>query len=193
MREADNFRSGVLGLTLRVTRSQSNPMLGGEGFGVDTLAVAPWSDGLAAGALTFPDFVLHRLARAGIGRVDAEWSGSERMAVARLVPRLVGEPTELARVPGGPFRTALAGWARRAGLANPYCGHALFAVEPHPGWPPGGLYRFSLFLCNEPAMGIWFRVYLYCIDGVWPTVSGGQGPEPSAPADRCGVQVLDGE
>lgn len=137
---------------------------------MQTVAIERWTENLAESVLTFPDFVLHRLARAGVGRVDAEWPGGEQPGVVRLVPRLGGEPSELARRSGGVFRSILACWARRFGVGNLYCGHALFAVEPHPGWPHARMHRFSLFLCNEPAMGMWFRVYLYCIDGVWPAI-----------------------
>jgi hypothetical protein len=148
---------------------------------VETVAIEPWSDALASGVPTFPDFVVHHLARSGIGRADADWPGSEHPAVVRLVPRSGGEPSELARRGGGVFRSIMACWARRFGVANPYCGHSLFAVEPHPGWPHQRLHRFSLFLCNEPAMGMWFRVYLYCIDGVWPMTD--KHAEPGAAAD----------
>jgi hypothetical protein len=136
---------------------------------MQTIAVEPWSDALAAEVVTWPDHLLHRLATAGIGRVEAELPTDRGVVVWQYTSRLSGERRELAQLPVGWFRPVLARLAVFAGLPSLYGGHALFAVTPFPEWPTGGAYRFSLFLCNEPAMGLWARLYLYCIDGVWPT------------------------
>jgi hypothetical protein len=134
---------------------------------VQNLPVEPWSDTLAANVLTFPDHILHRLAAAGIGRVDAELPVGGDHVLWEYVPRLRGARRELARQPIREFRPVLARFATVTGI-SPYGGYAAFAVEPFPEWPADGTHRFSLYLCNEPAMGLWARLYLYCIDGVWP-------------------------
>jgi hypothetical protein len=135
---------------------------------VQTIAIEPWSDALAAAVTTWPDHLLHRLAAAGVGRVEAEPPADGSEVIWQYASRRSGERRELARLPLQLFRPVLARLAVFAGLPNLYCGHTLFAVAPFPEWPAAGTHRFSLFLCNEPAMGLWARLYLYCIDGVWP-------------------------
>ena len=117
--------------------------------------------------MTFPDYVIHRLAMAGIGRVEAEPGGEGRDAIWRYVSRRTGVDGEFARLPDKMFRPLLARWATFS-AADLYCGHTLFAVNAQPEWPSSGVHRFSLYLCNEPTMAFWFKLYLYCIDGVWP-------------------------
>jgi hypothetical protein len=135
---------------------------------VQTITVEPWSDALAAEVVTYPDHLLHRLAAAGVGRVDAETPADGDVVPWWYVSRLSGERRELARLSVRWFRPVLARFATLTGMSL-YGGHTLFAVAPLPGWPAAEVHRFSLFLCNEPAMGIWARLYLYCIDNVWPT------------------------
>jgi hypothetical protein len=135
---------------------------------METFAVRPWSDVLAADVMTFPDHLVHVLAAAGVGLVEASLPAEGDAVPWRYTPRRGEGPRELARLPVGRFRPVLARLATAAGL-SPYGGHALFAAGPAPDWPEQRVHRFSLFVCNEPAMGIWARLYLYCIDGVWPT------------------------
>jgi hypothetical protein len=153
---------------------------------MQTLVVEPWSDALATGVVTWPDHLLHRLAAAGVGRVEAELPTAGGAVVWQYTSRLSGERRELARLPGRWFRPVLARLSVFAGLPDLYCGHTLFAVAPFPEWPATGTYRFSLFLCNEPTMGLWARLYLYCIDGVWPTPKGTGQTGTAEPADPPG-------
>ncbi|MCI0704385.1 MAG: hypothetical protein L0241_25280 [Planctomycetia bacterium] len=134
---------------------------------MQTLAIAPWSEALAAEVTTWPDHLLHLLARAGIGLVEAELPAEDEEVCWWYVSRASGERRELTRLPVRLFRPVLARLALFAEL-SPYCGHAVFGVEPFPNWSAAGVHRFSLFVCNEPTMGFWARLYLYCIDGVWP-------------------------
>ena len=149
------------------------------------LAVQPLSADLAADVVTFPDHLIHSLAVAGVGLVEAA-----RPAHGDAVPwwytrRRGGESRELARLPIGWFRPTLARFATILGL-SPYCGYAVFAAGPAPLWPEQQVHRFSLFLCNEPTMGVWARLYLYCIDGVWP-MADAENTEPSGAADQAGT------
>ena len=134
---------------------------------MNTLKIEPWSDDLAGEPVAFPDYMIHRLALAGIGRIEAEPIVDEPDAVWRYVSRRTGEQQEFARSPMRMFRPLLARWATFSGT-DLYCGHTLFAVDAQPGWPSSGTHRFSCFVCNEPTMAFWFRLYLYCIDGDWP-------------------------
>lgn len=136
---------------------------------MQTIRIEPWSDALAADVVTWPDHLLHLLAAAGVGRVEVELPPDGDMVLWQYVSRLSGERRELARLPIRWFRPVLARLATITGLPNFYCGHTLFAIAPFLDWPADGIHRFSLFVCNEPTMGIWARLYLYCIDGVWPT------------------------
>jgi hypothetical protein len=149
---------------------------------MQTLAVQPWSVALATEVATFPDHLVHCLAAAGVGLVEASLPADGDTVPWRYTPRRAGGPRELARLPVGQFRPVLARLAHLTG-SSPYCGHALFAVHSAPNWPAQEVHRFSLFLCNEPTMGIWVRLYLYCIDHLWP-MAGVPAADPSAAADR---------
>src|SRR4051794_4339262 len=115
------------------------------------LTVQPWSDGLAESPATFPDYLVHQLAMAGIGRIEAEPARDGADAIWRYTSRRTGDQREFARSPMGLFRPILARWATFSG-ADLYCGHALFAVDAQPGWPSTATHRFSCFVCNEPTM-----------------------------------------
>jgi hypothetical protein len=121
---------------------------------------------------------------AGIGRVEAEPGRDAADVVWRYVSRRTGERQEFARSPVRMFRPLLARWATFSG-ADPHCGYMQFAVDALPGWPSSGRHRFSLYLCNEPTMAFWFKLYLYCIDGEWPMARpDGHGPPASKPVAR---------
>jgi hypothetical protein len=133
---------------------------------MQSLIVKPWSPGLLDDPDLFPDYVIHRMAAAGIGRVEADRAPTGQDFVWRYVSRAAGEEEWMRHSPAT-CRNLLARWARFAN-ADPYCSQVLFAVDAQPEWPAAATHRFSLFLCNEPTMGVWFKLYLYCIDGVWP-------------------------
>lgn len=120
-----------------------------------------------SGISEYPHFLLTHMLKAGICRLEAAPVPPARLVDWVLTPRLQGESGTIRSQSNGEFRAVLAalGWQL---AQNPYRCHTLFEVEfPHEGRP--AIHRFSLFLCNEPAMAIWVKLYLYCIDGVWPT------------------------
>jgi len=120
----------------------------------------------------FPDFILSEMARRGIGSVEASYIGvvGERPASSvawQHFSRTTRAGETIADVPLNHFRVVLARFAKFTGI-SPYAGQVCFAVR----WPIFGAlvpHRFSIFLCNEPMMAFWIRIYLYCIDGVYPT------------------------
>ena len=117
----------------------------------------------------FPDFVISAMLRVGPSFVEADASlQQDGLVEFWLKKRGAAECPVIGRVPVDLFRSILARFATFGGLGNPYCDHILFAcdferegqIRPH---------RFSLFLCNEPTQAYWLRLYLYCIDGVFPS------------------------
>jgi len=89
----------------------------------------------------------------------------------RYVRTRTGEQEEVVQLPTVLFRAALARVAMFAGIDR-YCGQAIFGVEPAANWAIAAIHRFSLFICNEPQMGFWIRLYLYRIDGSQPLTGG---------------------
>ena len=136
---------------------------------MNTIAIESWPFELPAhGGKKFPDFILNQLVLQGIGRVEADFPDDGGDVIWRYFSRSSEEAKILTQLPKQFFRPVLPRFAAFAQI-DPYCGHTLFAVAPAANWPVAAVHRFSLFLCNEPTMGIWLRLYLYCIDGVWPT------------------------
>lgn len=125
--------------------------------------------------LRFPDFILGAMARRGIGSLEASL-GSATDDSSSVIPftyysRITHTSETLAEIPRKNFRPILARLAFRCGT-DPYSGQALFAIQ----WPISGSpvpHRFSIFLCNEPTMAFWVRIYLYGIDGIYPTFGSG--------------------
>ena len=90
--------------------------------------------------------------------VDVPW---------QLTLRATGKTRCVLTMPRFAFRPVIAHMACLAG-ASPYAGQANFTIAyPHDGQTRP--HRFSFFICNEPTMDIWVRLYLYSIDGVWPS------------------------
>lgn len=88
--------------------------------------------------------------------VHTSWKGDKRQVVGRL---------EL-----GDFRSVLARFGVICKVQNLYVSHSFFACD----YVRDGQVRshgFSLFICNEPTMDIWLRLYLYGIAGVFPKIS----------------------
>ena len=117
----------------------------------------------------FPDFLIGRLMKLGIGRIEADRHLPHDQTINLVFTAHRTGRTELvASIPDGFFRPMLARFGPRCGSEDMlYFGHTLFACE-HECDGEKRLHRFSLFVCNEPSMGIWLKLYLYGIDGVWP-------------------------
>jgi hypothetical protein len=120
--------------------------------------------------LRFPDFILGAMARRGIGSIEASFGNDSPQPPALLPWHYFSRTTHavetVAEIRQDYFRTILARFATFSGI-SPYSGHTLLALR----WPVGGslvTHRFSIFLCNEPTMAFWIRIYLYCIDGIYP-------------------------
>lgn len=117
----------------------------------------------------YPDFLATRLIQLGIGVIEATRPNDDREQVDFLfTSHKTGKSEIVASIGRGFFRPLLARLGPRFGSQDMlYTGHALFACEAdHNGRKH--MHRFSLFVCNEPTMGIWMKLYLYCIDGIWP-------------------------
>jgi hypothetical protein len=150
---------------------------------VHTIPIQPWAAELERSVTDYPDFLLHLLLREGVGRIEDQPGESYHTPVRwRFTSRLTGATKVLTSLSTRLFRPVLARFAVKVGL-SPYGGHDLFTVTvageggPRPE-------RFALFLCNEPTMGIWVKLYLYCIDGVWPMP--GAGPRSAGPPEHRG-------
>lgn len=118
----------------------------------------------------YPDFLIGCLLHKGIGRIEADRAAAHDDKVDFIfTDHKTGRSELVGSVGKGVFRPILARFGPRCGADEMlYSGHTLFACE----WENEGkkrMHRFSLFICNTPAMGIWMKLYLYCIDGVWPT------------------------
>jgi len=121
--------------------------------------------------LHFPSFLFSAMARRGVGTVEASLGSVEGEPLAPIIPwqyysRTTRTTETIAEVPRSAFRPILARVAFFCGI-NAYGGEVSFAAQ----WPVCGspvLHRFSVFLCNEPTMAFWIRIYLYGIDGFYP-------------------------
>jgi hypothetical protein len=120
--------------------------------------------------ILYPDFAITSMLETGPCLLEADYTVQKDGVVPfTLTDRKTGSRSVAARVPTTHFRPALARFAVFCGLENLYGGQVLFscdferegAMRPH---------RFSLFLCNEPTMAFWLRLYLYGIDGVFPSL-----------------------
>ena len=117
----------------------------------------------------YPDFLVKQLIKLGVGVLEAsrEKDSSGRVDFIQTSHQ-TGEKRVAATIGAGFFRPLLARLGPRFGAEDMlYMGHTLFACEADSKGQQR-LHRFSLFVCNEPAMGIWMKLYLYCIDDVWP-------------------------
>jgi len=117
----------------------------------------------------YPDYILLHMLRVGPSSVEADMSLPHDETIEfRLRERNTGVSNIIGRVPVHLYRIILARFSVFSGLENPYHGSVLFSCEFE---REGRLrhHRFSLFLCNEPTMSYWLRLYLYSIEGVFPS------------------------
>lgn len=117
----------------------------------------------------YPDYLISCLLREGIGMIEADRDHLHGDKVDfTLKLHGTGDTKIVGSLTSAFFRSTLARFGPRCGAEDIlYAGHTLFACK-HERAGSLRLHRFSLFVCNEPAMGVWLRLYLYCIDDVWP-------------------------
>jgi hypothetical protein len=118
----------------------------------------------------FPDFIFGAMARRGIGSVEAIPTDGRKIPPAPVLWHYFSPTTATTEVVASVrhkyFRNILPQFAEFSGI-DTYAGHALLELE----WPVYGSFathRFSIFLCNEPTMDFWIRIYLYGVDGFYP-------------------------
>lgn len=119
--------------------------------------------------LHFPDYVITQMIAVGPCSIEADYALQQDGNIPfTLSSHSSSERTVVTRVKTQEFRTLLARFATQVSLDNHYAGQVLFSCEAE---KDGSLrqHRFSLFLCNEPTMGFWLRLYLYSIDGLFPS------------------------
>lgn len=126
----------------------------------------------------YPDFLLTALLNAGPGKIESVRSGETPTTDLVLTPRVTGLPTTVLTATHGHFRAILARLGFRLG-DSPYSTHSIFSVKAE----YSGQLRnhiFAFYLCNEPTMDFWVRIYLYGIEGMWPNQnSESQQTDPS--------------
>jgi hypothetical protein len=117
--------------------------------------------------LLYPDFLIDCLLREGSGRIEADLALERDGLVDFVLTPRNSAPRIAAQIGTGYFRSVLARFGARLSDDMLYGGHKLFScvferegrVRPH---------RFCLFICNFQGTAFWLKLYLYCIDGVWP-------------------------
>lgn len=117
----------------------------------------------------YPDFLIGCLLRDGVGRIEADLS-LQRDGVVEFVltQQHTGQSRVVAALGTGYFRSVLARFGYRCHEDMLYWGHQLFCCEFERDGQTR-THRFSIFMCNEPTAGCWLRLYLYGIDGVFPS------------------------
>ena len=117
----------------------------------------------------YPDFLVTCLLKNGIGCIEADKSLQHDGTVDFiLTSKATGTARIVSTIGTGYFRPVLARFGNRCRDDMLYCGHHLFTC---PFEREGKIrdHRFSIFLCNEPTMACWLRLYLYAIDDLFPT------------------------
>ena len=117
----------------------------------------------------YPDYLINLLMKLGIGGIEAVRATNGKESVDFIfTSHQTGQSEVVGSIGSGFFRPLLARLGPHFGAEDMlYMGHTLFACEAECEGQKR-IHCFSLFVCNGPAMGIWMRLYLYCIDGVWP-------------------------
>jgi hypothetical protein len=115
----------------------------------------------------YPDYLIGCLLREGVGMIEADREHCRDDKVDFVFTlRKTGESKIIGSLTSGLFRSMLARLGPRCGADEMlYAGHTLFTCK-YEREGSVRLHRFSLFVCNEPTMGVWLRLYLYAIDGI---------------------------
>jgi hypothetical protein len=110
----------------------------------------------------FPDYLVGQLMKRGVGRIEADRNLQHDGRIDFVYTSQRTHRTEVvASIPDGFFRPMLARFGPRCGSEDMlYCGHTFFACE-HEREGKKRLHRFSLFVCNDPKMGVWLKLYRY--------------------------------
>jgi len=128
----------------------------------------------------FPQYLLCRLIEQGPALLEADIATADTETIEwRINPRRKSRDNPLViRSAARGFRPTLARFGFLCGI-NVYSGHTLFQirfVDEEKARPE----QFAIYLCNEPTMGFWVRIYLYAIEGVYPNYGGMFDQKPSA-------------
>ena len=117
----------------------------------------------------YPHFIIGRLIKLGIGKVEADKSLCHDGKVDFIfTSHHTGKSELVGSLPEGFYRPALARFGPSCGAEDIlYFGHTLFACE-HEYEGKLRPHRFSMFVSNIQVSSFWLRLYLYQIDGVWP-------------------------
>lgn len=119
----------------------------------------------------YPDYLVSLLLKQGVGRIEAERSQMKDGKVEFVhTDWKEGRRQIVGRLELGDFRAVLARFGVICKVSNLYVSHSFFGCD----YQREGQIRshsFSLFICNEPTMDIWLRLYLYGIAGVSPKIS----------------------
>jgi hypothetical protein len=116
----------------------------------------------------YPDFLVTCLLKNGIGSIEADKALQHDGTVDFILTSKTASTACIVSTIGtGYFRPVLARFGYRCRDDMLYCGHDLFTCQFE---REGKIreHRFSLFLCNEPTMACWLRLYLYAIDDLFP-------------------------
>lgn len=127
----------------------------------------------------FAQFLLCRLLEQGPALLEADGMILDTESIEwRLTPRRqLSEPPPVVRSDRNIFRSTLAGFGLLCGI-SPLSGHGFFHLrftDEEEARPE----RFAIYLCNEPTMGFWIRIYLYAIDGAYPNYGGMYDKNPN--------------
>jgi len=119
-----------------------------------------------------PEYLLGSLIEQGPALLEADWGTTDTENIDwRFSPRRKSAPPrQPVQTPKMAFRSTLARFGHLIGV-NTYSGHAFFQVQ-FADEDSARPERFAIYLCNEPTMGFWIRIYLYGIDRSYPNYGG---------------------
>ena len=119
----------------------------------------------------YTDYFIGQLLRSGVGCIEADQPHLKDGYIDFIyTSQKSSTPRIVARLSSRIYRSVLARIGNRCSPHMILGGHKLFYCKFKCN---GQLrkHRFGVFLCNEPTMGCWLKIYLYCIDGVYPSLA----------------------